>query len=179
MKKMFLFASALSLLTACKDNSGTTVESDSKKDSTSVESKEERNKEIVLRSIEAFRKGNVEDVLKDATPDVVEYGDGSMPIVKGVDSIKAGIQMWRSSFSEYKVDNLKAFADGDHVLVYGEWSGTFKTDFMGMKTNGKSFKIHDVDIFKLNDEGKIVEHRAVQSFNTVFNEMGLHVPKMK
>ena len=38
---------------------------------------------------------------------------------------------------------------------------------MGIKASGKPIKFKDVDIFKLNDEGKIVEHYAVQNLQAI------------
>jgi predicted ester cyclase len=80
------------------------------------------------------------------------------------------MQLWNSSVKDYKSDNELAVSDGDYVFVYAGWSGTFKSDFMGMKTSGKSFKFKDVDIFKFNEESKITEHRAVH-FSTVLMQL--------
>ena len=84
--------------------------------------------------------------------------------------------MWRGAMSEYKGGNMWAIADGDQVAVFADWSGTFKTDFMGMPTTGKSFKMKDCDIFKFNSEGKIIEHRNVQSAGTMLSQMGIEMP---
>jgi hypothetical protein len=43
---------------------------------------------------------------------------------------------------------------------------------MGMKPTGKSFKVKDVDLFTFNDEGKITEHRSVQSGKTMMDMVG-------
>jgi hypothetical protein len=40
-----------------------------------------------------------------------------------------------------------------------------------MKATGKQFKLRDADIFKLNDEGKIVEHRYIQPDATLFGQV--------
>ncbi len=83
------------------------------------------------------------------------------------------MKSWLDAFPDYKGENLMAIADGDKVAVYGDWSGTFKKDFMGMKATGKSFKAKDVDIFTFNDEGNITEHRAVQSMGSIFQQLGV------
>lgn len=176
MKKLlWLVATTSMFFAACNDSSTKNEITSDDRDSTSMvsneESKEERNKNIVLETIREVEKGNVDAVFKNVANDAVNYGDGNMAVVKGIDSVKAGFNMWRSSLKDLKSDNLMAFADGDHVLVYAEWSGTFKNDFMGMKSAGKSYKVHDVDIFRLNDEGKITEHRTVQSNSTVMNQI--------
>lgn len=168
MRKVFItFCSLVLLLGAC--NTGTkneTTGSDSTAPAmatSSEESKEERNKEVAMASVKAVINNNPDEALKNATMDAVEIGDGSGPVTKGIDSIKAGMKMWLSNMQDYKGENLEAVADGNKVMVYGDWSGTFKGDFMGMKVAGKKFKGKDVDIFTFNDDGKITEHRSVQS----------------
>ena len=68
-------------------------------------------------------------------------------------------------------------ADGDKVIVYGEWSGTFKNDYMGMKATNKSFKINDVDIFTFNDDGKITSHRSIMPYSVSMQQVGARMPK--
>jgi len=87
------------------------------------------------------------------------------------------INQWMNAFPDNKGDNLKYVADGDWVMVWGDWSGTFKNDFMGMKATNKTYKMKDVDIFKLNDAGQVVEHHNVQSPNTMMMQVGMTPPK--
>jgi predicted ester cyclase len=184
MKKLFLMLiTSVVLMTACNDDKKT--ESDEKmgdakmsdaKTTSSAEDKEEQNKKTALASVEAISSHNADQVLKDAAADVTDYGDGSMAATKGIDSIKAGITHWFAAFPDVKGENLKAVADGDWVMVWGDWSGTWKGDFMGQKATGKSYKIKDVDIFKFNDEGKVTEHHNIQSWMPVAQQIGM---KMK
>jgi predicted ester cyclase len=182
MKKIFLIITAGILsLAACNSDTKTTTSDDKKmsdeKMSSSTEDKEERNKKIVLVSVEAFNSHNPDAVLKDVTPDGLDYGDGSGPVVKGVDSIKAGMKAYMDAFPDVKGENLMAVADGDWVVVWGDWSGTFKNEMMGMKPTGKSFKYRDADIFKLNDDGKIIEHYSTQQHMTCMIQVGAKMPK--
>jgi predicted ester cyclase/predicted small secreted protein len=180
-KTIVLLAVATALLTACENNTNKAEGTDTKmSDSTnaeSAESKAERNKKIMMASYDAMASHNVNDMLKDCSADCVDYGDGSMPPVKGKDSIIKMISMWMNAFPDNKGDDLKFVADGDWVMVWGEWSGTFKNDFMGMKATNKSYKMKDVDIFKLNDAGQVVEHHNVQSPNTMMMQVGAMPPK--
>jgi len=175
-KTIFALAGSLLLLASCNDGTtaggaGGTVDSSAIK----KEMKEERNKKTAMASIEGFEKKDVDQILKDATPDAIDKGNGEMPEVKGVDSVKAGLKSWLDAMESVKGSNLLYVADGDYVFVYGDWEGKFKSDFMGMKTAGKSYKVKDVDILKFNDEGKIIEHSNVQSNQTVM--MQLNAPK--
>jgi predicted ester cyclase len=181
MKKAFLLLAVLTgIMVACTDNANETAAGDQNTGDTTTaatENKQERNKKIIMASMDGVSARNVDQMLQDAAPDCVDYGDGSMPAVKGRDSIKPMIQSWLNAFPDVRSENLKYVADGDWVMVWGDWSGTFKNDFMGMKATGKSFKLKDVDIFKLNDEGKIVEHHNVQSPNTMMAQIGAKPPQ--
>jgi predicted ester cyclase len=182
MKKVFLLLAVTAVIfTACESNANKTEGTDTKmSDSTSTESAEsktDRNKKIIMASFDAMASHNVADMLKDCSSDCVDYGDGSMPPVKGKDSIMKMISQWMNAFPDNKGDNLKYVADGDWVMVWGEWSGTFKNDFMGMKATNKSYKMKDVDIFKMNDAGQVIEHHNVQSPNTMMMQVGAMPPK--
>jgi ketosteroid isomerase-like protein len=182
MKKAFLLlVITTGMLAACNDGGQTAATDEKMTDSTGtmenkMEDKEERNKKIIMASLDAIGSHNVNDVLKDCAPDCTDYGDGSMPAVKGRDSIAKMLQGWMNSF-DIKADNMKYVADGDWVWVWGDWSGTFKNDYMGMKATNKSFKYKDVDIFKLSDDGKVLEHHNVQSPNTMMMMVGVQPPK--
>ena len=158
MKQMFLLLAVTALaFTACNNaktsNDETKVKDETMNasDASNEEAKEERNKKTAMASVEGFSAHNVDAVFKDAAPDAVDYGDGSMPPIKGVDSGKVMVNMWMKAFPDVKGSDLKAVADGDWVMVWGTWSGTWKNDFMGQKATGKSFKVKDVDIFRFND----------------------------
>ncbi len=48
-------------------------------DSTIAENKTERNKKVIMASMEAMMSKNIDEAFKDVAPDVVDYNDGSMP----------------------------------------------------------------------------------------------------
>lgn len=137
----------------------------------------QRNKATALASVEAFSEGKMDEAFKDVTPDVVDYGDGAMAPVKGVDSIKTMVKAFVAAFPDYKGQNFLVIGDGNHVAVFGDYSGTFKNAFMGMKPTGKSFKVKDVDLFTFNDAGKITEHRSVQAGSTMMEMVGAKMKK--
>ena len=182
MKKVHLLAFATCLCFAACNNGSDSVASSSDKDTTAAspkmtkEDKDERNKKVVMESMDAMNAHNPDNVLKNVTADGVDYGDGTMPPVKSIDSVKAGMNAFLAAFPDYKGSDLKAVSDGDQVMVYGEWTGTFKNDFMGMKATNKSFKVHDVDIFTVNDDGKITSHRNVTPWSAIMMQVGAKMP---
>jgi predicted ester cyclase len=188
MKKVIFFLLVSSfLVVAC--NSDKKNESSEKKESMSSDNKEamtsttnnkaEKNRQTALASVMAVNSHDADAVLKDAAPDCIDNNDGSMPPTKGTDSIKAGIKMWFAAFPDVKGENLMALsdADGSHVIVVGEWTGTFKGDLMGMKATNKSFKYWDGDLFTFNSDGKVTSHRSVQSSVTAMTQVGAKMPK--
>ena len=183
MKKILFFIVIAMTIISCADNNNAStnsaISSDSASSSMSQEAKEERNKEVALACQRTFETGraNVDSIVKDAAPDFIDYNTGEMPPTRGLDRSKAFLQQLLNAFPDYKLTDPVAVADDDYVMVYGTWSGTWKNDFMGMKATNKSFKYTDVDIFKFNDEGKIIEHRAVQSMNEMSRQIGMIMPE--
>jgi len=179
MKETFSILAGIVLFLASCNDGATTGGSVASLDSTAIkkEEKEQRNKNAAMGNIEATQKLDAEQSFKDFAQDYIEYSDGTNPSLKGLDSNKAMFKAFLGSMENLKGSNIHAVADGDQVMVYGEWEGKFKSDYMGMKTAGKSFKFKDIDIFKFNDDGKIVEHRTVQNSLTIAAQMGLYPPK--
>jgi steroid delta-isomerase-like uncharacterized protein len=137
---------------------------------------QERNKKVVLASIDAINKHDVDAVLKDAAPDMVDMMDGSTGKVMKIDSVRVMIQNWFTAFPDYKQEHMDAVAEGNKVMVSSDCSGTWKGEFMGMKPSGKSFNVKDVDIFTFNDQGKITMHRSIQQMDGVLASVGMPMP---
>jgi predicted ester cyclase len=168
MKEIFvIMAASFFVLSAC-DNGKKDEKNDKKETAISTgESKQERNKKVIMASMEAFNNNEMDNVFKDVAPGYIDYTDGTMPPITVVDSLKEFYKMLKGSIPDYKGENHMYLADGDQVAVVADWGGTFQKDLMGIKASGKTFKYKDVDIFKMNDEGKITEHRSVANFPMV------------
>ncbi|HRP57461.1 ester cyclase [Agriterribacter sp.] len=173
MKPLLLTGVLLTFFTGCGENNSTSHPATDRNATASVrteESKEERNKQTALLCIKSWGTGNMNEIVKHLAINTVDYGDGSTPPARGIDTVKSFMNLWRFSVEEYKSANELAVSDSDYVFIYADWSGRFKSDFMGMKTAGKSFRFKDVDIFRFDDEGKITEHRAVL-FSTMLRDL--------
>ena len=178
--RYLLFIAACTFIISCTDAGEGSA--DSERDTTDItrnsvenqEMKEERNKATAMQTINGFVNRKADSVLFAIDSlSYIEYNDGSMPPMRYNDSLKIGLQSWMDAFPDLKSSDLLAVADGDHVIVYGTWTGTWKNDYMGMKATGKSFKIRDADIFKFNADGKIIEHYGVQSGQTMASQIGM------
>jgi len=173
MKKVLLFLIASSLfVVACNNEKKTADAAKSGTAMPAAESKQEKNKKVIMASMESFMKGDLDGTFKDVAPGFTDYADGSIEPQKNIDSLKAFIKMLMASIENYRGENLKYYADGDYVLVHGDWKGTFNKDFMGIKATGNPIVFKDVDLFKLNDEGKVTEHASVQNLAGVLMVAG-------
>jgi predicted ester cyclase len=181
MKKIILSLLTTSLLIVACNNDKKTETTDNKNSmSSATESKAEKNKQTALASVMAINAHDADAVLKDAAPDGMDLGDGSMPPTKGLDSIKAGLKGFFAAFPDLKGEDFEALsnADGSKVIVLGAWSATFKGDFMGMKATGKSYsKIKDADVFTFDENGKITSHGNIQSNMTYINAVAAMMAK--
>jgi len=138
------------------------------------DSREERNRKTALASIEALNRHDIAGTLKDADASMLDYADGSsrpMP----ADSVRFFMSNMFDAFPDYKAENMKIVADGEWVMVWADWTGTWKKDFMGQKASGKPFRVRDVDIFRFNTNGKITEHHNIQPFASIASQVGLRM----
>lgn len=142
----------------------------------SQEEKEERNKRIALENAEAIHMQDIESASKNFATDIINYGNGKIPPQKGIEAVTASLRMFMSAFPIDKIDNLVAVADGDWVMLWGKWNGTWKGDFMGQKATGNSFTKTEVEIYRFNEEGQITEHHSVQTIDEIARQIGLKLP---
>ncbi len=175
--KRFLLLSCIavgSLLISCSDSKNEAPGTDKK--ITTEENKEDRNTKIIKASMEGFNAHDVGVMMKDASPDFVDYGDGSMQPMKNSDSSRAMMKEWFASTPDMKISDAEYFASGDKVVVFTSETGTWTKDIMGMKASGKAYKYKDAHIFTLNDKGQITEHHTIQSQGPVMASIGMHMP---
>jgi len=174
MKKFLSGLVLAGLIVSCSNNNKSGNEAGKKDMSMSAaESKQERNKKVIMANMEAAAKGDAETMLKDVAASFTEYFDGTIPPVTSRDSLKMMLQSFFTSIEGFKPSGIMYLADGDYVAAYANWSGMFKKDFMGVKATGKMVNYPDVDIFKLNEEGKITEHRSVQNTGAALMSSGM------
>jgi predicted ester cyclase len=173
--KQYIFY--LSFVLLCFTSCNNAAEADKAAGTEQKESKEDRNIRVVTASLAGFNNHDPDAMFKEATKDAMDYADGNMPPMPNNDSTRMMMKEWFTAFPDMKADNSQYFASGNKVLVLSEFSGTWKGDFMGQKPSNKSFKYQDVDIFTLNDEGKITEHRSILNQGPVMSSVGVKIPE--
>ena len=136
------------------------------------EATEVKNKELYLKTMDAFKTGNP-DLLNDVLDDAfVEHNPD--PSVPGT-----GKQHWKNQVVEYK----KTFPDMtpkvEHILAHGDmvWAhfrikGTNSGPMGGMPATGKSVDVEGIEIMRFKD-GKAVERWGVFDAMTMMTQLGL------
>ena len=125
-----------------------------------------------MLSIQAFNSHNANEILKNWDSSAIDYGDGTGRSIAGIDSLRYIYSMLFKAIPNIKVDSLKTLTDnGEHVIVTGQWSGTFKNDSLGIKETTINF--WNGDFFTFNEKGKIIQHKSIQSHLTILAQMGL------
>ena len=181
MKHTLFITAAFALFSFASCNNTATDNGSPKTDSTAAKagSKTERNISSVRSSMDGINAHDINKVFKDSNNhDFTEYGDGSMPPVKG-DSAKKSLADFMHAFSDMKIESAMYFADGNTVVVVDDWNMTFTNDLGPIKATGKSIKYKDVDIFTFDDNGKMLSHRNIYPNSAIFAQVGVDMSKMQ
>jgi predicted SnoaL-like aldol condensation-catalyzing enzyme len=96
----------------------------------------ERNKQIVARLFEAFRAGDVDAFDDLIAPDYVQHNPQAD---NGLEAVK---EFFRP-VGPVDVDVYRVIAEGDLVAAHSHY---------------KTFNMAGIDIWRFNDEGKMIEH---------------------
>jgi predicted SnoaL-like aldol condensation-catalyzing enzyme len=118
----------------------------------------EQNKQTVARLFDAFRAGDV-DAFDDLI--VVDYLQHNPQVRNGLQAVKDFI----APVGPVDVDVHRVVAEGDLVAAHAHY---------------KTFNTVGVDIFRLNEDGKIIEHwdvvqpipETTASGNDMFSQLG-------
>jgi hypothetical protein len=155
MKNTLLLTLSALLIVACKNNEQPSPSTEQialiKQDSL-----DKRNKQIALACHRAYERDDLDFIISHMAEDIVNYYEGRLPM-RGIDSATIGMREFRNLLKEWKSSNELALAENNYVFVYQNWDGSLKTD-----SSGQTFHFKAVEIYKFNEEGKIIEHAAVQ-----------------
>jgi steroid delta-isomerase-like uncharacterized protein len=103
--------------------------------------------------------------------DMVEHEEAA-----GLPQNKEGVlqffAMFRGAFSDLKMEVEDLATAGDKVWTRIRITGTNDGAFLDMPATGKSVDFQGVDIVRINDEGKCVEHWGVTDTMAMMQQLG-------
>jgi predicted ester cyclase len=127
----------------------------------------EENKAIARRFIEEIiNEGNIA-----AVDEVIAADFASRPTGDRED-IKQGVIEWRAAFPDSWYIIEDAIAEGDKVVLSGTFSGTHKSEFMGIAATGNEVTGTWIGIYRTKD-GKLVERWLEYDSLGFFQQLGV------
>jgi steroid delta-isomerase-like uncharacterized protein len=117
----------------------------------------ENNKAIAQRFIEeAWNKGNLAVVDELCATSFVDHGPASTDVIRGLDSLKQAINMYRNAFPDLQLTVEDGVALGGKVVTRWTVRGTHKGDLMGIAPTNKQITVTGISIDRIAG-GKIEE----------------------
>ncbi len=153
MIRYFFPASALAIILFACNNNEKQKSSNANSSEMKQHQKDERNKATVLKSISAYAAKDSEFLLAQSVNDVVNIYSGRPP-VHGNDSARIVLRQAFNSMESYKPSNQIALADNNYVFI-------FQYIDVSIKNYASGWHAKQVEIFKFNDDGKLILHTAV------------------
>jgi steroid delta-isomerase-like uncharacterized protein len=101
--------------------------------------------------------GNVDAVDKYVAEDFVEHQPLPPGAPKGREGVRAFFKALHESFADFHGTPTLVMGDGENVLIFAEWTGTFEKAFMGIPPNHKKMTWTVADVVRVVD-GKAEEH---------------------
>lgn len=156
MKKIYLPISLglFLALTGC-NNTGTSSDNTSTKDSTTT-STEEQNLAKNRSIYKAIESGDSVTIRSLIAEDAIDHQGPNGKDRKGVDSITHWLTDMHNHVKDLKFDVVADAVKGDYIFAMVDMKGTAADNSMGMPT-GSNMGGKSVDVVKIKD-GKMVEH---------------------
>ena len=135
----------------------------------------EANKATVRRLIEEVQNGHdlarMEAFLAPDFINHMEAPDHSSEL-NAVERAKIVFRQLFAAFPDLHVTIQDQLAEGDKVVTHKLFQGTHQGPFMGVAPTGKPIEFAVIDILRL-DNGKVVEHWAIQDRLALLQQLGL------
>jgi predicted ester cyclase len=126
---------------------------------------QEKNKAVVKRFNEAFIvKGDLQAFEEIVAPDFINHTGpaGNNDANATRDFI---VRLLRPAFPDIQLEIFDMIAEGEKVVTYKAFTGTFSAPFLGQAPTGKKATLRIIDIVQLKDE-KYIAHWSVRDLIT-------------
>lgn len=130
----------------------------------------QQNKQLLGQFAEAiFVKKQLNQLPKWMAPNYIQHN----PLVpQGLAGFEGFFADWFKAVPDWQYSLEKLVAEGDTVWAYGVYSGTQTGEWLGIPATGQHYRIHAVDIFRI-EHGKLAEHWDVIDSYGLFKQLGV------
>jgi steroid delta-isomerase-like uncharacterized protein len=128
----------------------------------------ESNKQIVLKYVEAFNRGDLEALKELFTPNALIQG------VLGWGGLDKAMPIWQELHEAFATNLTveQIIAEGDTVAVHYTERGTFVSSFRGQEPTGQSFELVAMEWFTML-EGKIHRRWGARDSASLARQIGM------
>ena len=134
----------------------------------------EHNKATVRRMVDELqnqhRLERMEAFFEPNFVNHLEHGDEPGDL-NAVERARVAFGQLFAAFPDLRCTILDQIAEGDKVVTHKLFQGTHQGEFMGLAPTGRPVQFAVIDILRL-DNGKVVEHSAVQDRLALMQQLG-------
>lgn len=123
-------------------------------------------------------KQNLDFVDELFTPDIAFYDPAIVPDgeAHGREEVRQFFSVFFKVFPDVHFEMNDFFAEGDKAAIRFTWTGTHKTEFLGIQLKERHVSVPGIDIFHIRD-GQIAEVRVAFDRGSLLQQLGgIHHP---
>jgi predicted ester cyclase len=148
-------------------------------DKASGQAAEQNNIKIARQVIEAFNTGDVSNVSQYISPQYFNHESQVDPIrgqLRGPEEFIDTIKNLRIAFPDLRHEEQAIITQGDMVVSVINVTGTNTGNFFILPPTGNKIDYEAVHIYRIGEDGKIVEHEAIRDDLTFLAQLGVVGP---
>jgi steroid delta-isomerase-like uncharacterized protein len=120
---------------------------------------------------EVFNGRDAERAREFFTPDVVWHG-GALGTISGVDNLVPVLDGFISALTDIQSEVQDVIASDDLIALRLLVNATHTGNLVGVPATGRSVRWDAVDIYRVNDDGKISEQWAFEDLAAIGSQLG-------
>jgi nogalonic acid methyl ester cyclase / aklanonic acid methyl ester cyclase len=144
-----------------------------------AQSNEENNINTVRRVAEAFNTGNLSNVSEYISPRYFNHESQVDPVrgqLRGPAEFIDTVENLRIAFPDLRHQEQDIIAQNDTVISVLNVTGTNTGNFFILPPTGNKISYEAVHIYRIGEDGKIVEHKAIRDDLTSLAQLGVVKP---
>jgi steroid delta-isomerase-like uncharacterized protein len=136
----------------------------------------ENNINRARQVIEAFNTGNVSNVSEFISSSYFNHESQVDPVrgeLRGPEEFIDTIKNLRTAFPDLHHEEQTIISQGNIVISVINLTGTHTGNFFILPPTGKKISYEAVHIYKIGEDGKIIEHKAIRDDLTFLAQLGV------
>ena len=118
-----------------------------------------------------FNEHQPERALEFVTPDVVWHG-GSLGTVRGAQALAGLLRVFIGALPDLQAEEQDVIANGDLVMLRLVVTATQQGDLLGIPATRRKVRWDAIDVYRINDDGKISEEWAADDMAAFASQLG-------